>query len=120
MRIRISIHPDSPVCSGLGRSGRRGPAWRRLHRKTSSESVIWPYRSFTFPLLTERDLAILVSVTEEDHLGKPTDPFQGALDLRILKILVLKSLHGKELEQEAANWNRLSSAISRVAPLKEA
>ncbi|MBO0858933.1 MAG: PadR family transcriptional regulator [Chloracidobacterium sp.] len=26
----------------------------------------------------------------------------------------------KELEKEAANWNRLSGTISRVAPLKEA
>jgi len=29
-------------------------------------------------------------------------------------------LGSKELEKEAANWNRLSAAISRLAPLKEA
>jgi hypothetical protein len=43
---------------------------------------------------------------------KPTALAQGDLDLLILKI--------KELKKEAANWNRLSAAISRVAPLKGA
>jgi PadR family transcriptional regulator, regulatory protein PadR len=32
----------------------------------------------------------------------------------------LTRLGRNELEKEAANWNRLSAAISRVAPLKEA
>src|SRR6266511_2641862 len=116
-------------------------------------------------------MTILVSVTEEDHMSKPTDLVQGALDLLILKILALEPLNGwaigqrlkqvcdgslypalhkleqegwitaewrpsennrrakfysltrlgrKELEKEAANWNRLSAAISRVVKLKEA
>jgi PadR family transcriptional regulator, regulatory protein PadR len=77
-------------------------------------------------------------------MSKPTDLVQGALDLLILKILALEPLHGwaigrrlkqvsgdvlqisdgslypalRKLEQEG--WNRLSTAISRVAPLKEA
>jgi len=121
---------------------------------------------------------MLVSVTEEDHMSKPTDLVQGTLDLLILKILALEPLNGwaigqrlkqvsddvlqvsdgslypalhkleqegwitaewkpsennrrakfysltrlgrKELEKEAANWNRLSAAISRVVKLKEA
>ena len=37
-------------------------------------------------------------------MSKPTDLVQGT----------------KELEKEAANWNRLSAAISRVVKLKEA
>jgi PadR family transcriptional regulator PadR len=73
-------------------------------------------------------------------MSKPSDLVQGALDLLILKILALEPLHGwaisqnnrrakfysltrlgrKELEKEAANWNRLSAAISRVVKLKEA
>jgi hypothetical protein len=32
----------------------------------------------------------------------------------------LTRLGRKELEKEAANWNRLSAAISRVVKLKEA
>jgi hypothetical protein len=32
----------------------------------------------------------------------------------------LTRLGRKELEKEAANWNRLSTAISRVVKLKEA
>jgi PadR family transcriptional regulator, regulatory protein PadR len=123
-------------------------------------------------------MSILISVTEEDYMSKPTDLVQGTLDLLILKILALEPLHGwaigqrlkqvsgdilsvsdgslypalhkleqegwieaewkpsennrrakfysltrlgrKELEKEAANWNRLSAAISRVVKLKEA
>jgi DNA-binding PadR family transcriptional regulator len=81
-------------------------------------------------------------------MSKPTDLVQGTLDLLILKILALEPLHGwaigqrlkqvsgdvlqvsdgslypalhkLELEKEAANWNRLSTAISRVVKLKEA
>jgi transcriptional regulator len=135
-------------------------------------------RPFIFPLLTERDTAIFISVTEEDHMSKPTDLVQGALNLLILRILLLEPLQGwaigqrlkqvsgevlqvsdgslcsaprkleqegwvtagwkpsennhrakfysltrlgrKELEKEAVIWNRLSAAISRVSPLKEA
>jgi transcriptional regulator len=134
--------------------------------------------NFFYPLLTEWDRIILISVTEEDYMSKPTDLVQGTLDLLILKILALEPLHGwaigqrlkqvsgevlqvsdgslypalhkleqegwikaewkpsennrrakfysltrlgrQELEKEAANWNRLSSAISRVVKLKEA
>ena len=39
---------------------------------------------------------------------------------RRAKFYSLTRLGRKELEKEAANWNRLSAAISRVAPLKEA
>jgi len=34
-------------------------------------------------------MAILISVTEEDYMSKPTDLVQGTLDLLILKILAL-------------------------------
>ena len=121
---------------------------------------------------------ILVSVTEEDYMSKPTDLVQGTLDLLILKILALEPLNGwaigqrlkqvsdevlqvsdgslypalhkleqegwitaewkpsennrrakfysltrlgrKELEKEAANWTRLSAAITQVVKLTEA
>lgn len=68
----------------------------------------------------------LISVTKGGRMSKPTDLVQGTLDPLILKILALEPLHSltrlgrKELEKEAASWNRLSTAISRVAPLKEA
>jgi PadR family transcriptional regulator, regulatory protein PadR len=133
---------------------------------------------FTFPLLTERIVCILISVTDGDCMSKPTDLVQGTLDLLILKILALEPLHGwaisqrlkqvsgdvlqvsdgslypalhkleqegwitaewkpsennrrakfyrltrpgrKQLEKEAANWARLSTAISHVAQLEEA
>ena len=39
---------------------------------------------------------------------------------RRARLCSLTRLGRKELEKEAANWNRLSAAISRVAPLKEA
>ena len=39
---------------------------------------------------------------------------------RRAKFYSLTRLGRKELEKEAANWNRLSAAISRVTPLKEA
>ena len=39
---------------------------------------------------------------------------------RRAKFYSLTRLGRNELEKEAANWNRLSTAISRVAPLKEA
>jgi hypothetical protein len=68
-----------------------------------------------FHLLTERDESILISVTKGGHMGKPTDLVQGTLDL-----LILTLLGRKELEKEAANWDRLSTAISRVVRLKEA
>ncbi len=135
----------------------------------------WP---FIFSLLTERAMVILISVTEEDYMSKPTGLVQGTLDLLILKILALEPLNGwaigqrlkqvsgdvlqvsdgslypalhkleqegwitaewkpsennrraklysltrlgsQELEKEAANWNRLSTAISHVVKLKEA
>src|SRR5262249_5460528 len=54
---------------------------------------------FTFPLLTERDMAILISVTEEDRMSKPTDLVQGTLDLLILKILALEPLNGWAIGQ---------------------
>jgi PadR family transcriptional regulator, regulatory protein PadR len=133
---------------------------------------------FTFPLLTEGEMAILISVIEGSYMSKPTDLVQGTLNLLILKILALEPLNGwaigqrlkqvsgdilqvsdgslypalhkleqegwitaewkpsennrrakfysltrlgrQELEKEAANWNRLSTAISRVVKLKEA
>src|SRR5262247_2681456 len=39
---------------------------------------------------------------------------------RRAKLYSLTRLGRKELEKEAANWNRLSAAISRVVKLKEA
>ncbi|MBO0862763.1 MAG: PadR family transcriptional regulator [Chloracidobacterium sp.] len=39
---------------------------------------------------------------------------------RRAKFYSLTRLGRKEIEKEAANWNRLSTAITRVAPLKEA
>jgi hypothetical protein len=51
-------------------------------------------RGRVFPLLTERNGHILISVTEVDCISKPTDLVQGALDLLILKILALEPLHG--------------------------
>ena len=42
---------------------------------------------------------MLVSVTEEDHMSKPTDLVQGTLDLLILKILALEPLNGWALGQ---------------------
>jgi PadR family transcriptional regulator PadR len=129
-------------------------------------------------LLTEGSGGTLLSVTEGEHVSKPSDLVQGTLDLLILKILALEPLNGwaisqrlkqvsgevlqvsdgslypalhkleqegwitaewkpsennrrakfysltrlgrKQLDNEAANWSRLSSAISRVVRLKEA
>jgi len=66
-------------------------------------------------------------------MGKPSDLVQGTLDLLILKTIALEPKHGwatgmgrqakfysltaagrKQLEKEAANWDRLSSAINLV------
>ncbi len=129
-------------------------------------------------MLTEGSGGTLLSVTEGEHVSKPSDLVQGTLDLLILKILALEPLNGwaisqrlkqvsgevlqvsdgslypalhkleqegwitaewkpsennrrakfysltrlgrKQLDNEAANWSRLSSAISRVVRLKEA
>jgi PadR family transcriptional regulator PadR len=129
----------------------------------------------TFPLLTERRQDIFLSETD---MSKPTDLVQGTLDLLLLKILGLESLHGwaislrlrsisgdvlqvsegslypalhkleqegwitaewkqtennrrakfysitrlgkRQLEAEAANWRRLSAAISQVLQISEA
>jgi len=49
---------------------------------------------FTFPLLTERIVCILISVTDGGCMSIPTDLVQGTLDLLILKILALEPLHG--------------------------
>ncbi len=120
----------------------------------------------------------LVSVTETIDMSKPADFVQGTLDVLVLKILALESLHGwaisqrlkqvsgdvlqvsegslypalhkleqegwiraewkptesnrrakfysltrlgrKHLEKEAANWDRLSTAVSQVLRLGEA
>ena len=48
-------------------------------------------------------------------MSKPSDLVQGTLDMLLLKIL-----GRRQLEKEADNWGRLSSAISRVITLKEA
>jgi len=79
-------------------------------------------------------------------MSKPSDLVQGTLDLLLLKILALEPLHGwaigqrlkqisgdvlqvsdgslypalHKLEQEAANWERLSGAITGVVRLEEA
>ncbi len=57
-------------------------------------------------------------------VSRPSDLVQGTLDLLILKILALEPLHGcpgrRHLEREAANWDRLSAAISLVVKLREA
>ncbi len=68
-------------------------------------------------------------------MSKPNDLVQGTLDLLLLKILAIPPLHGwairfrlrslarlgrRQLETEAANWLRLSSAISQVIQLSEA
>ncbi len=55
-------------------------------------------RPITLPLLTERGKAILISVTKGGS----------------------RRLDRMEIEKEAASWNRLSAAISRVVKLKEA
>jgi hypothetical protein len=81
-------------------------------------------------------------------MSKPTDLVQGTLDLLILKMLALEPMHGwaisqrlkqisrevlqvsdgslyptrigrKELGKEAANWERLSTAITHVIRLTE-
>jgi PadR family transcriptional regulator len=44
-------------------------------------------------------MTILISVTEEDHMSKPTDLVQGTLDLLILKILALEPLNGWAIGQ---------------------
>ena len=121
---------------------------------------------------------VLVSVTEDIDMSKPSDLVQGTLDMLLLKILALAPMNGfavsqrlkqvsgdvlqvsdgslypalhkleqegwitaewktseygrrakyysltrlgrRQLEKEADNWGRLSSAISRVVKLKEA
>ena len=120
---------------------------------------------------------VLVSVTEDIKMSKPSDLVQGTLDMLLLKILALEPMNGfavsqrlkqvsgdvlqvsdgslypalhkleqegwitaewktseygrrakyysltrlggRQLEKEADNWGRLSSAISRVIKLKE-
>jgi hypothetical protein len=74
------------------------PARNGHTRRRQMSFNAWP---ITFHLLTERSKAILISVTKGWLMSKPTDLVQ-------------------ELEKEAANWNRLSAAISRVVKLKEA
>jgi len=129
-------------------------------------------------LLADDSRCILISVTEDMSMSKPSDLVQGTLDMLLLKILALAPMNGfavsqrlkqvsgdvlqmsdgslypalhkleqegwitaewktsingrrakyysltrlgrRQLEKEAANWDRLSSAISRVVKLKEA
>src|SRR6266851_4591010 len=131
-----------------------------------------------FPLAYRGEFGMMLSVTEERPMSKPSDLVQGTLDLLLLKILALEPLHWwaislrlksisgdvlqvsegslypalhkleqegwitaewkqtennrrakfysltrsgkKQLESEAANWRRLSSAISHVVQLREA
>ena len=61
-------------------------------------------------------------------MSNPSDLVQGTLSLLVLKVLALESLNGwaislmrlgrKELEIEAANWQRLSAALTQVVELK--
>src|ERR1700722_3266778 len=56
---------------------------------------VYPSRpALTFPLLTEWSWCILLSVTEENRMSKPSDLVQGTLDLLLLKILALEPLNG--------------------------
>ena len=129
-------------------------------------------------LLADDSRCILISVTEDISMSKPSDLVQGTLDMLLLKILALEPMNGfavsqrlkqvsgdvlqvsdgslypalhkleqegwitaewktseygrrakyysltrlgrRQLEKEADNWGRLSSAISRVVKLKEA
>jgi PadR family transcriptional regulator, regulatory protein PadR len=41
----------------------------------------------------------MISVTEDNHLSKPSDLVQGTLNLLILKILALEPLHGFAVSQ---------------------
>lgn len=50
-------------------------------------------------MLTEGSLCILPSVTKEKNMSKPSDLVQGTLDLLVLKILALESLHGWAISQ---------------------
>jgi PadR family transcriptional regulator, regulatory protein PadR len=141
----------------------------------SEQTVSVPLKSIS-PCLPRAE--VLVSVTEDIDLSKPSDLVQGTLDMLLLKILALEPMNGFavsqrlrqvsgdilqvsdgslypalhkleqagwitaewktseygrrakyysltrlgrwQLEKEAANWGRLSSAISRVIKLKEA
>src|SRR5215469_11911100 len=137
-----------------------------------------PLRSALASPLVYRGESVLVSVTEDINMSKPSDLVQGTLDMLLLKILALEPMSGfavsqrlkqvsgdvlqvsdgslypalhkleqqgwitaewktseygrrakyysltrlgrRQLEKEADNWGRLSSAISRVVKLKEA
>ncbi len=53
-------------------------------------------------------------------MSKPTDLVQGTPDLLTLTVIALEPMHGwaiagrKALEQEAAQWERLSGAIALI------
>lgn len=52
-------------------------------------------------------------------MSRPSDLVQGALDLLVLEIPLTHPGRG-QLEKQAADWERLSSAITQVARLEEA
>jgi hypothetical protein len=52
--------------------------------------------------------------------NSPAELLQGTLDMRILKALSLRALHGYAISQrsqlaaESSNWERLSGAVSAI------
>jgi transcriptional regulator len=50
-------------------------------------------------LITDKSVAILLSVTDRRRVSKPTDLLQGTLDLLILRVLALEPMHGWALAQ---------------------
>jgi PadR family transcriptional regulator, regulatory protein PadR len=71
-------------------------------------------------VLQVSDGSLYPALRKPEQEGWITAEWKPSENNRLAKFYSLTRLGRKELEKEAANWHRLSTAISLVAPLKEA
>ena len=71
-------------------------------------------------VLQVSDGSLYPALHKLEQEGWVTAEWKPSENNRRAKFYSLTRLGRKELEKEAANWNRLSAAISRVVKLKEA
>jgi PadR family transcriptional regulator len=71
-------------------------------------------------ILQVSDGSLYPALHKLEQEGWITAEWKPSENNRRAKFYSLTRLGRKELEKEAANWNRLSAAISRVVKLKEA
>jgi PadR family transcriptional regulator PadR len=77
-------------------------------------------RQVSGDVLSVSDGSLYPALHKLEQEGWVTAEWRPSENNRRAKFYSLTRLGRKELEKEAANWNRLSTAISRVVKLKEA